>query len=53
MCIVIICCPAGEVINFEITLNFEIDLSNRFPTGSKKSGQKFKYFKNKKRFYRN
>ena len=41
ICIVIICFPVGNVINFEINLAF---LASHFPTQPKRSGQKFKYY---------
>ena len=47
MCIVIICCSVCNVINFEINLSL---LIKPFFYITKKSIQKFKYFKNKKSF---
>ena len=47
MCIVIICCPVCDVINFEINHSFLIKL---FFYINKKSAQKCKYFKNQKSF---
>ena len=47
MFIVIVCFPACDVINFEITL---ILLIKPFFYMTKKSRQKFKYLKNKKSF---
>ena len=44
MCIVIICCPDYDVINFEIKLSFFI---KQFSYMTKKSGQKCKYLGNK------
>ena len=46
-CIVIICCPLCDVINFEINLSFHIKL---FFYITKESGHKFKYLKNGKSF---
>ena len=45
MCIVIICCPVCDVINFEINHGF---LIKPFFYTAKKSGQKCKYRKNEK-----
>ena len=42
MCLVIICCPAYDVINFEINPSFFVKL---FFSIIKKSGQKLKYLK--------
>ena len=47
MCIVIICCPDSDTINFEINDSYLIKLFYI----TKKSGQKWKYLKNKKSFY--
>ena len=47
MCIVIICLPVYDAINFEIDFSF---LSSSFPTWAKRSGQKFKYLKYEKSF---
>ena len=44
-CIVIICCPAFDAINFEIDHSF---LIKPFFYITKKSGQKCKYLKNEK-----
>ena len=49
MCIVIICFPVFDVINFEIKFTF---LSSRFPIWPKNSGQNSKYLKNEKSFIR-
>ena len=46
LCIIIICFPAEEHINFENNISF----LSRFPTWPKNSGQKFKYFRSKKSF---
>ena len=48
MCSIIIFRPACDVINFEINLGF---LIKPFSDMTKKSGQKFKDFKNEKSFY--
>ena len=42
MCLVIICCPVYDVINFEVNPSFFIKL---FFSIIKKSGQKLKYLK--------
>ena len=47
MCIIIICCPVFDVINFEVNLNL---LIKPFFYITKKSWQKFKYLENKKSF---
>ena len=47
MCIVIICCPVCDVINFEFNHSF---LIKPFFEMTKKSARKCKYLKNKKRF---
>ena len=47
MCIGIICCPACEVMNFEINHGF---LINPFFLIPKKSRQNYKYLKNEKIF---
>ena len=47
MCIVIICCPVCDVINFEINQSF---LIKPFFFITKMSGQKCKYLKNEKSF---
>ena len=49
MCIVIICFLDYDVINFEINLSF---LVKQFFFVTIKSGQKFKYLKNEKSFFR-
>ena len=47
MCIAIICCLVCPVISFEIKLNFIIKPISNI---TKKSGQKYKYFEDKKSF---
>ena len=47
MCIIVIAFPGYGKINFEINLSFLITL---FFYVTKKSGEKFEYFKNKKSF---
>ena len=47
MCIIIICCPVCDVINFENNHSFPI---KPFLYTTKKSGQKYKYLKNEKSF---
>ena len=47
MSIVIVCYPVCDIINFEIDLSFLIKL---FSYMTKITEQKFKYFKNQKRF---
>ena len=47
MCMVIVCLPRCDVINYE---NNRIFLTRRFPHFTKKFGQKFKYCKNEKSF---
>ena len=49
MCILIICFLDYDVINFEINLSF---LVKQFFFVTIKSGQKFKYLKNEKSFFR-
>ena len=44
MCIIIVCLPDCDVINFEIKLELFFNMA-------KKSRQKFKYLKNEKSFY--
>ena len=45
MCIVIICCPDYDVINFKIKLNY---FTKSFSYMTKRSGPKCKYLENKK-----
>ena len=47
ICIVIICCPVGDVTIYEIRIGF---LIKRFSYTIKNSEPKFKYLKNKKTF---
>ena len=47
MCIIIVCCPVCDVINFEIYLSF---FTKPFSLLTQNSEQKLKYTKNKKSF---
>ena len=47
MCIIIVCWPSHDVINFEINV---ISLIKSFTCRTKKSRQKYKYLENKKSF---
>ena len=48
MCIVIVCFPGCDIINFEINLIF---LIKPILNMTKKSRQKLKYLENEKRYY--